>query len=108
MKIQIYQNLRQRMLTALAHRLPTCAEATHLTSKSMEGKITLWERASMRLHMWSCNLCRRYEQQLKFLRTAAGNLGRHSQEQGMNHAPGLSAEARARMKRSLHSATTQE
>jgi predicted anti-sigma-YlaC factor YlaD len=47
-----------------------CKETTELVSRSLDEKLTLHQRLSVGLHLFRCVACRRYEQQLKFLRMA--------------------------------------
>ncbi|MFP5042514.1 hypothetical protein [Parasediminibacterium sp. JCM 36343] len=46
----------------------SCKKATFLISKKEEkGKITLWERFTLRMHLSICSLCKRFELQTGFI-----------------------------------------
>jgi hypothetical protein len=47
-----------------------CHDATLLLSRSQERVLSLAERAQLRMHLAFCAGCRRFEQQLGFLRSA--------------------------------------
>jgi hypothetical protein len=47
-----------------------CHDATRLLSQSQERVLSLAERARLRMHLAFCAGCRRFEQQLGFLRGA--------------------------------------
>ena len=48
----------------------TCKEASRLISQSMERKLTLAQRATLRLHLSACQACARFWAQLNSLRAA--------------------------------------
>ena len=79
---------------------PACKEATRLQSEALDRRLSGSEKLGLRLHLLLCKWCRRYGEQLKFLRSAARACEDHPTVQG---ASGLSPEARERIKRSLQS-----
>ena len=48
----------------------TCKEASRLLSQSQEQKLTLSQRAALRLHLSACIACTRFGAQLNSLRAA--------------------------------------
>jgi Putative zinc-finger len=48
----------------------TCKEASRLISQSMDQKLTLAQRATLRLHLSACDACTRFGAQLNALRAA--------------------------------------
>lgn len=48
----------------------TCKEASRLLSEELDGKLTLGQRASLRLHLTLCDACTRVKQQFEFIRRA--------------------------------------
>ena len=48
----------------------TCKEASRLISQSMDQKLTLAQRATLRLHLSTCDACTRFGAQLNSLRAA--------------------------------------
>jgi predicted anti-sigma-YlaC factor YlaD len=53
----------------------TCKDASHLLSERLERKLSRRERWSLRLHLWICANCRRFERHLALLRRALRQLG---------------------------------
>ena len=51
-------------------KMLTCKEAARLLSEGQERPLGLSERWSLRIHLWMCDNCRRFERQLAFLRNA--------------------------------------
>lgn len=95
-------NPAKRILAALGRGLrvlsPTCREATRLQSTAMDGELTGAQKFGLKVHVFLCRWCRRYGRQLRFMRRAI-----HTQSVKLTDAPthGLSADARARIKRSI-------
>ncbi len=77
----------------------TCKDASHLLSERQERPLTFRERWGVRLHLWICESCRRFERQLATIRQAMDFLrGRAEAEaQGSD----LSPEARERIRQAL-------
>jgi hypothetical protein len=48
----------------------TCKETTLLVSQGLDRKLSWNERLSVRLHLYVCEACARFKQQIAFLRTA--------------------------------------
>ncbi len=53
---------------------PTCREVHRLVSEGMDRKLTLVERARMRLHLLVCEACTRFDQQMALIRNAMQRL----------------------------------
>ena len=51
-----------------------CKEATTLMSRGMDGKLTLWQKAGLRLHLMACDGCTHFGRQIRFLRVALRRL----------------------------------
>ena len=49
---------------------PTCREVHRLVSEGMDRKLTLIERARMRLHLLVCEACTRFDRQMALIRRA--------------------------------------
>ena len=80
-------------------KMLTCKEASHLLSESQERPLSFWERWGLRLHLWMCESCRRFEQQLTLLRKAMRSLGQRTQAE-VNGAE-LPPDSRERIRRAL-------
>ena len=83
----------------LARRLPTCREIAPVISQSLDRPLSLRERVTLRLHLFTCSYCVEYLRQLRFLGEAfrACDMDDESAEGG----PALSADSRQRMKDAL-------
>lgn len=77
----------------------TCKDASRLISRGQELPLSSWDRLGLRLHLWMCANCRRFERQLAMLRHALRMLGRRAEEEddGANFPP----EARERIRKTL-------
>ena len=76
-------------------KMLTCKEASRLLSEGQERPLSVSERWSLRLHLWMCDNCRRFDRQMDFLRSAlqlqAKNVEADSQ------GPDLSSAAREKI-----------
>lgn len=71
--------------------LPSCVEVSRLLSEARDAGRPIGSHA--RLHLWVCEVCRRLKEQFDLLGRAASQC----HEKG----PGLSDEAKARLKKTL-------
>jgi hypothetical protein len=66
------KSLLNRLLEAfkdwLSRRLPDCREMTPTIGESLDRKLGWWEDLMMKLHLFTCDRCGRYLQQLGFLK----------------------------------------
>ncbi len=77
----------------------TCKDASHLLSQRQERPLSLRERLGLRLHLWMCVSCRRFEQQLALMRRAMRALRRRVETEA--DAAELPVAARERIRRAL-------
>jgi hypothetical protein len=91
--------LKTKAIHWLAARLPPCDAIARTVSESLERRLTPRERVQRRLHFLVCDLCSRYEHQIRMLRKTVRERARDVESSGT--APGLSTEARERMKKAL-------
>ena len=82
-----------KTLRALA---PNCREAIRLQSEALDRPLTWRQRFGLWLHLGLCLWCRRYGQQIKFLRAADQ---RCDQDEAVDQT--LPAAARERIKHAL-------
>jgi hypothetical protein len=75
----------------------SCKEVSLLVSRSMDTSLTLRERLAVRLHLLYCRGCRRFRDQVQFLRRAAQRSS-ESLPAGAVHLP---ASARERIRAAL-------
>jgi predicted anti-sigma-YlaC factor YlaD len=53
---------------------PTCQEVHRLTSEGLDRKLSLVERARMRMHLLVCDACRNFNSQMQLIRRAMRRL----------------------------------
>ncbi len=75
----------------------SCKEVARLASESQDRSLTLGERLSMRLHLFRCDMCSRYVNQLKFLKQACAGAA----EQQSGSQARLTEDARERIRKRL-------
>lgn len=95
--MKLFKALKTRWIVWVWNHTPTCAEMSRLASLSFEQPPSLKVRCKMWLHYLICVWCKRYLKHLKFLHRAAPRVLEESSEL----TPGLSAEARERLKQAL-------
>lgn len=104
--MSFFHKLKMEVIFWIARRQPTCRELAPWMSESLDHKLSLGKRLTLRIHFWICVWCRRYQQQLQFLQQAYRQESVFSlQETTLSPAESnemcLSDEARERMKRAL-------
>ena len=77
--------MKHKMMVFMSKRMLSCDNASFLMSKKFEEKITLKERFSLKMHLLSCYLCRRYEKQLTQLNSVVVEFRNNSEDQGCQH-----------------------
>ena len=94
----IFQKLKWVFILWLARRLPDCKQMTRRLGESLDRKVSFQEKLIMRLHLFTCEACERYLEQVTFLKEAMHIHGEHEPEAAEFSSPALSAEARDRIK----------
>lgn len=77
----------------------TCRQASQLVSESQERALGRRERWGLRLHLWMCVSCRRFERQIRLLRRVLRKLARLGESDAQG--PDLSPEARERIRKAM-------
>ena len=77
----------------------TCKDASHLVSQGQDRPLSFRERWNLRIHVWMCSNCRRFERQIALIRRLLRQSGRRAEAEAADQA--LSAEARERISRAL-------
>ena len=62
--------------------LLNCKQATHLLSEALDRPLSLGERLELKLHLKICTGCRRYQQQMGFIRQACRGLSSEMSSDG--------------------------
>jgi hypothetical protein len=93
-------NFRGKIKSGFAKLSPNCHEASRAQSEALDHPLPSSQRIGLWLHLLICKWCRRYGQQIRFLRNAA--LEHH--DELTDAAPQkLPADARERIRRRLKS-----
>ncbi len=75
----------------------SCREAMELASKELDTPLSGKERLLLRLHVWFCTGCRRYERQLQWMHEVC----KLSNPEAWLSEVGLSSQARQRIRQRL-------
>lgn len=78
----------------------TCKDASHLISEGQDRHLSLRERIGLRLHLWMCDSCWRFEQQINYIRRT---LHQGWSKGNLPEEKPLSPEARDRILKKLES-----
>ena len=79
----------------------SCKQATELMSQSLDGRLSLYQRVLLRMHLLMCKLCSRCWRQMLFLRHAAHECSQRAEETDFVSDHSLSPEACERIKNAL-------
>ena len=77
--------------------MKSCKETSQLISESLDRKLSLSERLSIKLHTMRCDLCSRYSRQLRFIKNTCAET---DMEQSTPRTP-LDEEVRERIRNRL-------
>ena len=74
--------------------LLNCKHATQLASRELDKRLPLRQRLALRLHLLMCDACTQFVRQLRLMRKALAQLGRHVEH---DSSVTLSSQARERI-----------
>lgn len=77
----------------------TCKDASHLVSENLERRLSFRERWGLRMHLWICVNCRRFERQINFMHAALRTLGKRAEV--ADDSKEFPPEARERIRKAL-------
>lgn len=77
----------------------TCKDASHLVSEQLERRLSFRERWGLKMHLWICVNCRRFERQINFMHAALRMLGKRAEV--ADDSTEFPAEARERIRKAL-------
>jgi hypothetical protein len=77
----------------------TCKDASHLISQNQDRPLSFRERLGLRIHLWMCVNCRRFERQIDLMRRLLRQSTRKAETEAADQH--LSAEARERIGQAL-------
>lgn len=101
MTLKAYDKIKHAVRWWLLKRLPTCKQIVKVISESMERKLSLRERITVKLHLWICLWCVWYLEHLNLMRDTIRTKASQEPNLKSSSLPPLSAEARERIKLSL-------
>ena len=79
----------------------SCKQATELMSLSLDGKLSLYQRVALKVHLLMCKLCSRCWKQMLFIRHTAHECSQRAEETDFVSDHSLSPEACERIKNAL-------
>lgn len=77
----------------------TCKDASHLASHRQDRPLSFRERWGLRIHLWMCGNCRRFERQIGLMRRLLRQSDQRADAEVADQV--LSDEARERIGRAL-------
>ena len=77
----------------------TCKDASHLISERQERPLGWRERWGLRMHLWICANCRRFERHMALIQQALRKLGERARDEAASTE--LPAAARERIRKAL-------
>lgn len=77
----------------------TCKDASHLASHRQDRPLSFRERWRLRIHLWMCGNCRRFERQIALMRCLLRQSSRRAEIEVADQV--LPADARERIGRTL-------
>src|SRR6476620_10121143 len=101
MALRAYDKIKHAVRWWLLRRLPTCKETVKVISESMERRLSLQERITVKLHLWICLWCVWYLEHLQLMRDTIRSKAAQEPNLDSSALPQLSSEARERIKLSL-------
>jgi hypothetical protein len=67
----LFQKIKLQLILWLARRLPDCKRMTRSLGESLDREQSWTEKLVMKLHLFTCEACGRYLEQIEFLKVAA-------------------------------------
>jgi hypothetical protein len=92
----------RKSLNAVRRLSPNCREAAHLISEAVDRELPLLDRVGLRLHLYLCGACRRYQRSIDMLRRLMNAAAENSPPSGGDgRCDGLPSAAKERILRKL-------
>ncbi len=98
MALKAYDKMKHAVRYWLLRRLPTCKQTVKIISESMERRLSLRERVTVKLHLWICLWCVWYLENLQLMRETIQTKAAQEPNLDSSALPPLSPEARERLK----------
>jgi len=103
MEKSIRQRLKRQLILFLARRLPPCKVLLPLFSEERERPLTIREKVIKKLHLFTCQACRRYVEQIAQMSEMIQ--AQHEETNVVEPNIKLSGNARNRIKAALEAAS---
>lgn len=97
MAIKAYDKIKHSIRYFFLKRLPPCQQTIQKISEQRDQSLSLSDSIKVKLHIWVCAWCQWYMEHLEVL----GTVARANATQPPASTPGLSSEARERIRRNL-------
>ncbi len=97
--------IKRIMMPLVDSLTPTCDVITQKISESMDHPISLRDRFRIRVHILFCVFCNRYRRQLLAIRDMLKTKRDEIETTDIAGGPVLSADAKERIRQSLHQST---
>lgn len=97
--------LKWQFILVLARRLPDCKTITPVIGESLDKRLPLRQRIVIRLHLFTCEACARYLEQIEFLRAAAHRHEEMLETAAADSNAAMSSDAKERLRSRLAAAT---
>ncbi|MBW7995911.1 MAG: zf-HC2 domain-containing protein [Candidatus Glassbacteria bacterium] len=105
MKPALFASFKVRMMAfMMGSILPDCEEASRRVSAAMDARLSLSQRAGVRLHLMVCKFCSRYEKQLHLIRNAVRSDSAELEDSSVHLLP----ETRQRIQSAIRSSSDQD
>lgn len=91
--------MRNRVMIFMSKRMIACDEATFLISYSKDNKLGMMKWMSLKMHLLSCHLCRKYARQIEELDKTLSEYRVKAQTEPLHHH--LTEECCGKMKQAL-------
>ena len=101
MNMGVYKNTKLKLRRWLLRRLPACKQTVAMISESMEHPLSLRKKLTVKLHLLVCSWCQWYMEHLKTIRETLRAQPLEPAESNFGSTPGLSDQARERIKKQL-------
>ena len=99
----LFQKIKWLFILWLARRLPDCKRMTRMLGESLDRETSFFEKIVMKLHLFTCEACERYLEQVAFIKEAMHAHGDREPEMSEYETVTLSDRSKQRIKAFLRS-----
>lgn len=96
----VFEKIKLQIIFFLARRVRNCKNLAPLYSESIDRKLSLKTRIELKIHLFTCEACVRYLQQIKFLREAMQKHAESFESEALPEKK-LSSDAKERIKKAI-------